>query len=67
METVVFYGVVVTFQKLGIDDSIPRCCNQVRLDSVGLGGVLTITNPVAVHLKNIERKDIWVLKHVTDL
>ena len=47
--------------------STPLCCNQVRLDSVGLGGVVAVTNPVDVHLKDINRGETRVLKQVVEL
>ena len=54
-ETMGFYGIAEAFQKVGLDDSMPRRCNQVCLKSVGSGGLVTVTNPVAVHLEDLYR------------
>ena len=65
--TVVFSGVKAAFQKVGIGNSMLLRCNQVLLKSVGLGGVMTVTNPNVIHLKDLDRGRIWVLKQVVDL
>ena len=39
---------------MGLRDSTPRRCNRVCLESIGLGRVVTVTNPVDVHLKDID-------------
>ena len=61
MVTVSFFGVASAFQKVGLGNSIPRCCNRFRLESVWLVEVVTGTNPVAVHLKDINRGEVRVL------
>ena len=50
MGAVVFFGVAAAFQKVGLVDRVSHRCKQVRLESVGLGVVVTMTNPVAVLL-----------------
>ena len=62
-----FPGVTKAFLKVGLGDSAPRHCKQVRLESVVLGGVVTVTIPVAVRLKDINRGNVRVFKKVVEL
>ena len=56
-----FYEVVESFHKVSLGDSTPCHCKKFRLESVGLGGGVTVMNLVAVHLKELDRGGIWVL------
>ena len=67
VEAVGFPRFTTAFQKVGIGDSTPRKCNRFRLESVGLGGVVTVLNPMAVHLKDLERGEVQVFNQVVDL
>ena len=67
MVNVRFSGVAAAFQKVGIGDITPRHCNRVRLESFWSGGVVTVTNPVAVHLEDIKRGGLRVFKQVVEL
>ena len=51
---------------MGLGDSSPRRCNRVRPDT-GLLGVVSVTNPVSVHLKQFDHRRVRVLKPVVDL
>ena len=62
-----FSGVATAFQKLGIGNRKPRRCNQVCLESVELGGVVTVTNPMAIQLKDTDIWKVWVVKQVVNL
>ena len=59
-----FSGVAAAFQKVGFSDSASHRCNQFHLEPVRLGGVVTMANLVDVHLKDIERREVWVFKQV---
>ena len=67
MVTMGFSEVAEAFQKVGLGNSIPRRCKRVRLESFWSGGVVTVTNPVAVHLKDIKRGGLRVFKQVVEL
>ena len=67
VESMGFYGVTTAFQKLGLGDSISRRCNRVCLESVELGGVVTVTNPMAIQLKDTDIWKVWVVKQVVNL
>ena len=51
---------------MGLDNSLPRCCNQVHLDT-RLFGVVSVANPVSIHLGDFDGGDFMILKHVVDL
>ena len=65
--TVGFPGVTAAFQKVGLGNSAPHRCNQVCTKLVGSVGLVTVTNPVAVHLKDLDRGDVWVFNQVVEL
>ena len=67
MRTAWFSGVATAFQKVDLGDSIPRRCNRVFLESVGSVVVVTVKNLVVVHLSDLDRGDIQVLKQVVEL
>ena len=56
-----------SLQKVGLCDSSPRHCNRFRTENVGSGVDATITNPVFVHLKDLDSGEIRVLEQVVDL
>ena len=62
-----FSGVAEAFQKVGLGNSMPRRCKRVHLESVWSGGGVTVTNLVAVHLKDIKRGGLRVFKQVVEL
>ena len=62
-----FSGVAAAFQKVCLGNSAPRLYNRFRLALVGSGRVVTVTNPVDVHLKDIDRGEVWFFKMVDDL
>ena len=43
-------GVRVTFQEIGLSNSIPHHSNRVYPDTI-LSGVASVADPVAIHLK----------------
>ena len=51
---------------MGLGNSSPRCCNRVHPDT-RLFGVVSIVNPVSIHLKDFDCRDFMVLKHMVDL
>ena len=57
----------VAHQKVGIGNSMPRRCNRVCLEELGSGGVVTLTDPVSIHLKNLDRGEDPNLKQVVNL
>ena len=62
-----FLGVTEAFQKVGLGDSAPYRCKQVRLKSVVLRVVVTLMNLVAIHLKDVKRGEVRVFKNVVEL
>ena len=52
---------------MGICNSMPRCCNRVQLEELGSGVVVTMTDPVSMHLKYLDRGEDLVLEQVVDL
>ena len=65
--SVVFSGVTMAFQKVGLGNSAPRLYNRFRLTLVGSGRVVTVTNLVDVYLKDIDRGEVWFFKKVDEL
>ena len=56
--TVGFYGFTADFSKVGLGNRTTRCCNRVHLESFGFGGVVTVTNPVAIYLQDLDRGEV---------
>ena len=52
---------------MGLNDIMPRHCNQVRPEELESGGVVTVTDPVSIHLKYLDRGQVLVLKQMFDL
>ena len=46
-------GIVEALQKVDLGNSPPCCCNQVRPQLV-FSGVVTVSNPVSIHLKEFD-------------
>ena len=65
--TVGFSGVAEAFHNVGLRNITPLHCNRVRLESVVSGGVVDVTNPVYLHLKDIDIGDTRFLKQVVKL
>ena len=51
---------------MGLGNSSPRCCNRVHPDT-RLFGVVSIVNPVSIHLKDFDVREIIILQAVVDL
>ena len=51
---------------MGLGDSTPQCCNQVCPDT-RLLGVVSVTNPVSIHLKEFDGRCVRVWKPVVHL
>ena len=62
-----FSRITAALQKVGIGNSTPCRCNRVRLEELGSGGVVTVMDPVSIHLKDIDRGEDLVLKQVIKL
>ena len=61
-----FTGVVEAFLKVGLYNSSPRSCNRVRPDTILLRIVL-VTDPVSIHLNDLDSWEIIVLQAAFDL
>ena len=57
----------MSLQKVSICDIPPHCYNQVRLEERGSGVEATVTEPVSVHLKDLDIGYIRVLKQVVHM
>ena len=67
MGTLGFSRIVRDLQKVGLIDSTPRRCNRVRLEELVSEVVVTVTDHVYIHLKDIDRGDDIFFKQVFDL
>ena len=61
-----FAEVGEAFQKVDLGNSAPRRCNRVSPDAVLLG-VMTVTDPVSIHLKDFNDRKSRGLQAVVDL
>ena len=59
--------IAAALQKVGVGNSLPRYFNQAHIEELGSGVVVTVTDPVSIHLKDIDRGEDLVLKKVVDL
>ena len=59
--------IAASLQKVGLGNITPRHCNQVRLEELVSGGVVTMPKPVYINLKYLNRGENIVLKQVVDL
>ena len=66
MVTLVFSR-IATLQKVSLSNSTPCRCNQVRPKDLGSGKVVTVTDPVSIHTKYLDRGEDLVLKQVVKL
>ena len=55
MGTLGFYRIIAAPQKVGLSNIMLHRCSQVRLEVLGSGGVVTVKDPVSIHLKDINR------------
>ena len=62
MGTSGFSRIVAALQKVGFGNSTPHRCNRIRPEELGSIGVVTVTDPVSIHLKNIGIGGDLVLK-----
>ena len=67
MGTSGLYRIAAASQKVGLGDSTPRHCNQVRPGELGSVGVVTVTYPVSIHLMDLNREEDIILKQVVKL
>lgn len=61
-----FARVAEAFQKVGLCNSSPRRCNRVRPDTILLR-VVAVTDPVSIHLKDLDGWEVIALQAVVDL
>ena len=54
------------FQKVGLCNSSPRRCNRVRPDTIK-ARVVSVTDPVSIHLKDLDGWESMVVQLVVDL
>ena len=67
MGTPGFPRIAVALQKVGLGDSNPLSRNRVPPEDIGYGGVVTVTDPVSIQLKDIYRGEYLILKQVVEL
>ena len=61
-----FSRVLEAFQKVGLCNSSPCRCNRFRPDTI-LFRVVSVTDPVSIHLKDLDGWESMVLQLVVDL
>ena len=59
--------IVGDLQKVVLGDSMPHLCSRVRLEELVSGGVVTVTDPVSINLKDLDRGEYLVFNQVVDL
>ena len=67
MGTLGFSRIASALQKVGLGNITPRHCNQVRLEELVSGGVVTVMDLVSIHLKYLNRGEDLILKQVVEL
>ena len=67
MGTTGFSRILAALQKVGLGDSTSCCCNQVRPEELGYGGLVTVMDPLSIHLKDLNRGEDVVFMQVAKL